>query len=175
MFYVWTHNIEWSLNTPYPPPPNEKKIQSFLHGSFGHSIFQFTLNESLFWGFLKEDLFYFSLHNFSKIYKIENHASADIPSHYFRCKILSHFLARREANSGHEIEICPCHQILAWGSDYDGTKPFMKWIPVGTKIGLVSKNIDFMIKLLKNYKAFCDQPYNLISFYPTIFDALTQQ
>ena len=38
-------------------------------------------------------------------------------------------LARRKANSGYEIEICPRHQILAWRGVHAGVKPFMKWIP----------------------------------------------
>ena len=39
------------------------------------------------------------------------------------------FLARREANSGYEIEICPRHQILEWCGVYAGAKPFMEWTP----------------------------------------------
>ena len=39
------------------------------------------------------------------------------------------FLARRKANSGYEIEICPCHQILARRGVYAGVKPFMKCTP----------------------------------------------
>ena len=64
---------------------------------------------------------------------VENNVGVDIPCHYFRRKILSvihtSFLARRKANSGYEIEICPRHQILVWGGVYAGVKPFMKWTP----------------------------------------------
>ena len=35
------------------------------------------------------------------------------PNEEFKCNPRQ-FLARREANSDFEIEICPCHQILVW-------------------------------------------------------------